>query len=171
MIDLLLVHRDEGQLQISTIFNNIDRTAFFLKAKMMSDVQHSITGASFRAVLTDTKDQKFIVTAGASGQTGFHSLQTPYSSIGIGKSNNYVEIFTVGVYVEGRRVLREWSPIIPKSNLIVIADKVNRFDESKWSLSLLVKPTDKIPLILVFDGIFLLCLGLVIIVLHLSEKA
>lgn len=33
------------------------------------------------------------------------------------------------------------------------------------------KPTEKIPLILVVDGLFLLGLGLVIIILHLREKA
>lgn len=33
------------------------------------------------------------------------------------------------------------------------------------------KPTEKFPIILLFDGLFLLLLGLVIIVLHLMEKA
>ena len=40
-----------------------------------------------------------------------------------------------------------------------------------WSLTLLLNPTDKIPFILLCDGIFLLALGLVIIVIHLKEKA
>jgi len=35
----------------------------------------------------------------------------------------------------------------------------------------LVKPTEKIPLILLVDGIILLLLGLVVIVLHFFEKA
>ena len=38
-------------------------------------------------------------------------------------------------------------------------------------MTLLLNPTDKIPFILLCDGIFLLALGLVIIVFHLYEKA
>lgn len=38
-------------------------------------------------------------------------------------------------------------------------------------MDLLSKPTDKIPVVLLVDGLFLLVLGLVIIVLHLWEKA
>lgn len=38
-------------------------------------------------------------------------------------------------------------------------------------MELLVKPNDKIPVVLLVDGLFLLVLGLVIIVLHVGEKA
>jgi hypothetical protein len=44
-------------------------------------------------------------------------------------------------------------------------------EESKWTLDLLSKPSDKIPVVLIVDGLFLIVLGLVIIVLHLQEKA
>jgi flagellar basal body-associated protein FliL len=40
-----------------------------------------------------------------------------------------------------------------------------------WHLDLLSKPSDKIPIVLLVDGLFLLVLGLGIIVLHLGEKA
>ena len=65
--------------------------------------------------------------------------------------------------------MRTWTPIIPKSILFIIAEMSPVADN--WSLNLLLNPTAKIPLILVCDGIFLLALGLVIIVLHLYEKA
>jgi len=173
MYDILLVSKVKSGngLRISAIFNNIDRTAFFLKARMQSDVTVGtvVSGASFRAVLTDLNDGKFIAVAGSSGQTAYQSLLTPFSHIGIGRSNNFVEQFTVAVYCEGTRQLRQWSPIIPKSNLYVEADLND--DSSLWKLNLLVKPTEKVPLILIADGIFLLVLGLIIIVLHLYEKA
>lgn len=38
-------------------------------------------------------------------------------------------------------------------------------------MNLLSKPADKIPVVLLVDGLFLLLLGLIIIVLHLGEKA
>jgi hypothetical protein len=43
--------------------------------------------------------------------------------------------------------------------------------ERDWKMDLLAKPDDKIPLVLLVDGLFLLVLGLVIIVLHVGEKA
>ena len=43
--------------------------------------------------------------------------------------------------------------------------------QSNRNLDLLLNPTDKIPLILIADGVFLLALGLVIIVFHLHEKS
>jgi len=42
--------------------------------------------------------------------------------IGVGRSNNFVEMFTVSVYDQGSRSTREWSPIIPKSVLYVFSD-------------------------------------------------
>ena len=172
MLDILMVteHPTEG-LQIKAVFNNIDRTAFFLKARVLSDsvVSTVIQGASVRCVLTDINDHKFIVSGGAPAQTGFHSLAMSYTLLGIGRINNFVESFTVGMYIEGERVLRRWSPIIPKSILFMDANLSAK--EENWNLSLLVKPDQKFPLILVCDGIFLLILGLIIIVLHMTEKA
>jgi len=75
----------------------------------------------------------------------------------------------VSIYSEGRRVIRQWSPIIPKSILFIISNMSGV--EKDWKMDLLAKPDDKIPLVLLVDGLFLLVLGLVIIVLHVGEKA
>lgn len=64
---------------------------------------------------------------------------------------------------------RQWSPIIPKSTLFVIANQSP--DEGNWEIKLLVNPTSKIPLILIVDVVFLMVLGVIIIILHLREKA
>ena len=87
----------------------------------------------------------------------------------MGRSNNFIEHYTIAVYADGKRVMRTWTPIIPKSILFVVADMSPLADN--WGLTLLLNPTAKIPLILVCDGVFLLALGLVIIVLHLYERA
>jgi hypothetical protein len=64
--------------------------------------------------------------------------------------------------------MRQWSPIIPKSLLLVISN--SKFDELEWEIMLQVNPTSKIPLILIVDVVFLLILGVIIIILHLREK-
>jgi len=65
--------------------------------------------------------------------------------------------------------MRTWTPVIPKSILFVIAEMTENAEN--WNLELLLNPTDKVPLVLIADGVFLLALGLVIIVFHLYEKA
>lgn len=88
--------------------------------------------------------------------------------IGVGRSNNFIEMFTVADYIQGTRSSREWSPIIPKSVLYVYSEMEK--DPMWWELSLLVNPTSKINLILVVDAMLLLIIGLVIIVLYFQEK-
>lgn len=69
MVDMLLVTKGENGLQIHAIYNNIDRTAFFMKTRMISDSQVAtpVSEASYRCVLTDLNDVKFVVVSGSSG--------------------------------------------------------------------------------------------------------
>ena len=143
---------------------------YFIKARMLTD---SKTGAPvrsvvFKAVLTDLDDEKFVVSCTDLGQSAYGALQIPNCMIGVGRSNNFIETFTVANYIQGQRSIREWSPIIPKSVLYVYSN-MDR-DPLNWQLQLLVNPTSKINLILIFDSLLLLIIGLIIIVLYFQEK-
>lgn len=92
----------------------------------------------------------------------------PFSQIGIGRSNNFIESFTVSAFVNGTRSMRVWTPIIPKSVLFVVSH--DEKESERWSLDVLIKPSEKMIMIILVDAVFLLILGLVIIVLHLIEK-
>ena len=120
--------------------------------------------ASFRAVLTSLQDDKFVVTGTDTGQSQYGALTIPNVMIGVGRSNNFVEMFTVAAYEKGTRSMRQWSPIIPKSVLYVYSH-MERIP-SEWQLQLLVNPTTKINIILLVDALLLLIIGLVIIVLY-----
>lgn len=91
---------------------------------MLSDVPvgSAVRAAVFKVVLTSLEDEKFVVSGSDVGQTGFNSLQTPSAMIGVGRSNNFIETFTVANYIRGQRSIREWSPIIPKSVLYVYSN-------------------------------------------------
>ena len=58
---------------ITAIYNNYGKDAFFLKTRMVSDstIGTSVSSASFRAVLTSLEDEKFMVSGGQSGQSGY----------------------------------------------------------------------------------------------------
>ena len=60
---------------------------------MISDniIGTAVVDASYRCVLTDLTDGKFIAVAGSAGQSAYHSLSSPYSHVGIGRSNNFIE--------------------------------------------------------------------------------
>ena len=169
-LDILLVTKnDDGETSLQALYNNMELNNFFIRMKMITDelVASPINSASFRCVVTQLNDRKIIVQGGHTSQSAFHALNQPISSIGVGVSNNFIEQFSVGVFVDGERVLRTWTPVIPKSTLFVITDMSK--DEQNWNLTLMLNPTDKVPLILVVDGLFLLVLGLFIIILHMYE--
>lgn len=71
MMDILLVKGANSD--ITAIYNNFGKYAFFLKTRVISDESLGTTAqaASFRCVLTDLDDNKFIVAAAQSGQTAF----------------------------------------------------------------------------------------------------
>lgn len=172
MLDLIVVseHDDATVPTISAIYNNLGGESFFIKARMLTDdvVGSPVRGASLKAVLTSLNDEKFVVSGSDTGQSAFGALTVPNIVIGVGRSNNFVEMFTVSSYQSGTRSIREWSPIIPKSVLYVYSDMQK--NASKWQLSLLVNPTHKVNMILVVDAMLLLVIGLVIIILYLQEK-
>ena len=137
---------------------------------MISDdkVGAPVRSASIKAVLTSLQDQKFIVQGSDSSQSTFGALSIPNIMIGVGRSNNFVEMFTVAIYEHGQRRIREWSPIIPKSVLYVYTGMEK--DSNEWQLTLLVNPTTKVNLILIVDAILLSILTMIIIVLYFKEK-
>lgn len=91
---------------------------------MLSDeaIGSPVRSACVKAVLTSLKDEKYVVQGGDNGQSTYGSLSIPNTMIGIGRSNNFVEMFTVGTFDKGKRSMREWSPIIPKSVLYIYTD-------------------------------------------------
>ena len=102
-------------------------------------------------------------------QQSFGALGPLYVYFGVGRSNNYIELFTISTVVSGERQLRVWSPIIPNSQLLVLTDRSE--SPAEWAVELLVSPNKSIGLIIAVDLLFLLVLGLAIIIMHLAEKA
>jgi integrin alpha FG-GAP repeat containing protein 1 len=91
----------------------------------------------------------------------------PYSYVGVGRSNNYVESFTAAYSIGGSRSIRVWTPIIPNSHLIVFTPEHN---VNSWTLELFINPTASLALIVIACIICLVIIGLVVIILHVGEK-
>lgn len=91
----------------------------------------------------------------------------PYSFVGIGRSNNYIESFYAAVSIKGKRAVRMWTPIIPNSQMVVFA---NAEIVSSWGLELFINPTSSLYIIVFTCAICLLVIGVTIITLHCQEK-
>lgn len=102
MLDLIVVSEvdDTTVPTISAIYNNLMGDSFFIKARMLTDdvVGSPVRGASLKAVLTSLNDEKFVVSGSDTGQSAFGALTVPNIVIGVGRSNNFVEMFTVSSY-------------------------------------------------------------------------
>ena len=63
MMDILIVRGPQSQ--ITAVYNNYGRTAFFLKTRFVSDenIGTSLSTVSFKCTLTDLDDSKFIVSS------------------------------------------------------------------------------------------------------------
>lgn len=91
----------------------------------------------------------------------------PYSYLGVGRSNNYIETFTATFAINGIKATRVWTPVIPNSQLIIFAMDSN---SNYWTLELFINPTEALGLIVIACLICLFIIGVVIIVLHIGEK-
>ncbi len=60
----------------------------------LDEYGNGLTGANYRIIVTDLNDQKFVVIGSQLTQNSYNAIQMPYSYLGVGRSNNYVETFT-----------------------------------------------------------------------------
>jgi len=109
---------DNGHNEMQCIYNNFVKDTFFIKALMVNTQNKygdAAVGASYRLIVTDLNDEKFVVIGSQLAQNSYSSLQMPYCYIGVGRSNNYVETFTAATSIGAVRSIRVWTPIIPNS--------------------------------------------------------
>lgn len=110
MLDMIVVNdpssdwnRNHNVPEIAAVYNNLNAEMYFVKARMLSDdrIGSAVRSAVFKVVLTSLDDEKFVVSGSDVGQSAFGSLQVPSCMIGVGRSNNFIETFTVANYIKG----------------------------------------------------------------------
>jgi integrin alpha FG-GAP repeat containing protein 1 len=96
VLDIMLVHYNEKNKrnELHSIVNTYHKEAFFIKSKVINSQERSETlylGSSVRAVVTELDDEKYIAVGQQVTENSYGVLSLPYSYIGIGRSNNYIE--------------------------------------------------------------------------------
>jgi len=102
-------------------------------------------------------------------QTAYQSLLTPYSFIGLGRTNNYIENFFVGSTKHHEEHFINMEGVIPNSKVVIIPplDDSQRTD---WRKELYLRPGEWIPLVTLTVVIATVLLAIIVLVLHLNEK-
>jgi len=162
------------------VFNFVSSENFILKTLGLNgykkDGSDDITtslggvyyGASVECKVTDIDGNPKLAKGSQTPQSAYSPLDLPYIFIGLGRTNNYVENFVMGIsthYTEADIQQRLWSPIIPNSQLIV-----NPLVDKDWTLDVYVNPTSETILIVLTTLVILIILGAIIIYLHAKEK-
>ena len=102
-------------------------------------------------------------------QTAYQSLLTPYSFIGLGRTNNYIENFFVGSTKHQEEHFINMEGVIPNSKVVIIPppDDSQRTD---WRKELYLRPGEWIPLVTLTVVVATVLLAIIVLVLHLNEK-
>jgi integrin alpha FG-GAP repeat containing protein 1 len=100
-------------------------------------------------------------------QSAYSPLQPPFNYLGIGRTNNYIEDFYVGLTLLQGSWSNRWVALIPNSQLIAWPYKPS--DPSTWSLELFISPSTSLVLVSGAMLVILAFLGLVILHYHRLE--
>ena len=123
-------------------------------------------GCSFKIVKTELTGTKKIVAQAQQWGQSHTRLQLPYVFFGLGRINNYIENFNLGVS-KTSTWSNFWTPIIPNSWLFVTP---NNNDPTQWLIEIFINPTKALALIILSTLIVLAILGIVIMYYHKKEK-
>jgi hypothetical protein len=181
-MDIVIVAMgDDGTSVLLSYYNNFARDSYYITAITYTTSDDSygskVYGINYRGVYTTLHDKNQAFMATQLSRTSYGSLESPVASYAIGRSNNYIEEFTLEYPIQkfnsdGSKdklqiESKVWTPIIPNSHLLIdIHDK----SASKWSIKLLINPTDSFLLVGIILSFILCIIGGIIVYIHMKEK-
>ena len=177
-----LIVKDENET--NHFFFNSRNNNYFIKSKLISSDEKDFysdgnLGAIFRYVVTDKNGHRYLDLSYQLAQTSDMNIPLPYSLIGIGETNNYIENFQAvsGNYYSDRVVKFEdsefknfklYTPIIPKTQMMIYKFK-NKKKEYEWNIDLIVQPTDSLILIIIVLVVVMFAILGIVIYLYVRE--
>lgn len=181
MLDVLLVHRSSsGELQMAAYKNTLDYDANFIKVLVLTgrcytNCSHgripygtNLPGPSISYRTTQPNGEPQLARSAQLSQSAYNALQLPYTLFGLARSPNFLEALRVSLSYFPNPATREWTQIIPNSQMIIIPtlDPSSRH----WLNKLFVTPSRAIVLSAAALGGFGFFLAIVVTILHAREK-
>ena len=99
-------------------------------------------------------------------QTSYQALLTPYSFIGLGRTNNYIENLFVGSTKQSEQHFISMEGVIPNSKVVIYPPS----GDGSWRRELYLRPGSWIPWVTVTVVAAALLLAVIVFVLRLNEK-
>lgn len=144
----------------------------------------SYSGASYKYTVLDTSGHRSAaqgesrramitrivlmwISVGQLSQTSYHSLQTPYSFFGLGRTNNYIENLFVGSTIHAKQHFINMEGVIPNSKVVILPSAK---DGEAWKRQLFLRPGEWIPWVTLTVVVGTVLLAVIVFVLHLNEK-
>ncbi|KAF8820539.1 FG-GAP repeat-containing protein [Cardiosporidium cionae] len=128
----------------------------------------SAHGPAFRISAIDINGRKRYRSATQLTQSTFSPLQMPFVYFGLGRTNNYIEEFLLGMPINSHRYSNMWPSIIP--NTQIVASPHPLFAPNRWTLELSLSPSMLFLPILWATLASLVFIGAIIFFLHQKEK-
>ncbi|XP_075934040.1 T-cell immunomodulatory protein [Anarhichas minor] len=185
ILDMLVLSQAEGKkdLIIHALKNNYEADAYFVKVMVLSglcfnDCPEDVKpfgvnqpGPYVMYTTTDANGNLKNASAGQLSQSAHFSLQLPYTVLGLGRSANFLDHLFVGIPRQpGETEIRkkEWTAIIPNSQLIVIPFPHNQ--PRSWSAKLYLTPSNSV--LLTAIALIGVCVFILVFIgiLHWQEK-
>ena len=178
--DIVLVTKDENnKTSLASFYNNYNEDSYYVSASIhttsSSAYGQKVYGVNCRAIYTSLSDDGHTFTSQQLTRSSYGALEEGIAVYEIGRSNNFVEDFTVTYQdqkINSAEVpyclsvrSRSWTPIIPNSQLII---DIHKLDD--WEITLLVNPNEKFLLVGVVITLLLIGTGAVIIWMRIKEK-
>ncbi|XP_067014448.1 T-cell immunomodulatory protein isoform X3 [Anabrus simplex] len=163
ILDVILVTQDHRVLAFR---NTLDYDANFVKVMVLSgqDRGSNLPGPCISYRTTTQEGYPKAAVTVQLPQSAYFALGLPYAIFGLGRTPNFVDTLTVGV--GGWQ--REWTQIIPNSQMVVVAHPPE--EPSKWRARLFVTPSKLI--LLSVAALTGTCVLIVVIIvgLYLKER-
>lgn len=182
-LDVILVERYGDKYQPFAFRNALDYDANFIKAIVLTGLKgdrspssmtplgkrrqyygSNIPGPRIEFNTTTQEGDKQHGTAAQLSQSAYFALQLPYTVFGLGRTPNFVDSLTVGLFT----LHKHHSQVIPNSQIIVVPAPINQPDH--WVVQLFVTPSKLIwNSVIAMSGV---CLTILVIImgLHFKEK-
>ncbi|CAK9786351.1 hypothetical protein CC85DRAFT_284969 [Cutaneotrichosporon oleaginosum] len=195
----ILVHRTGEQTgeTVTFIQNNFYHDAFFLKGQVLngacdrrqcvpadggkpySALGCSISGATFKFTSFDTRGNRHAQKVAQLPQTCYHSLLSPHTFMGLGRTNNYIENLKVGTSLKSDEDrVTSLDGVIPNSQVILNppwardprSNESVLYRSTEWRTELFLHPGDWIPWVGAAVVGTVVTLGMVVVWLGEREK-
>ncbi|KAK1939444.1 putative T-cell immunomodulatory protein-like protein precursor [Babesia divergens] len=129
---------------------------------------HNVHGPTFKITVIDVYGTKSPRCSTIRAQSAYSPLLPPYSMFGLGKTNNYIEEFYLGMPSRSSSYSNMWISIIP--NCSVIAVPYRLFYPNEWAVKLSLSPSKEIYKILITTLVCLASLGIIILGFDIKER-